>query len=212
MSHEAFNRRRRSLNIISAAIIIYFTTGVEFGGEANLLSVTIRHEVVAYSLIWVAFFYFWWRFYLFGKDARYHWKMDFLFELSRDPKYRTLYSQPESDGQHKYMVWTPKLHFEGFRRHLSWEEAYLVGIIGDDGQIQFTDQSTFSDSINPQSQKWNVGPETVIPLTWTNYFFPALKATLAAITHRSGTEWVLPNFLACFALTCGISSLITKYI
>ena len=42
MAQEAFYRRCRSLNIISVAIINYFTAGVEFGREANLLALTIR--------------------------------------------------------------------------------------------------------------------------------------------------------------------------
>ena len=210
MSEEAFNRQRRSLNIVSLALIIYFTTGAEFGQGTNVLALSLAHETVAYTLIWVAFFYLWWRFYLFGEDAQHRWRQDFLYTLSKDRKYRSLYMQPENDAQDNYMVWAPKLYGEGFRRYLSWEEAYLIGIRGDDGQIQFADPSTFGDSINPLTQKWNVGPETITHLKWRQYFLPALKATISAITSKNGTDWVLPNFLACFASICGISSLIMK--
>ena len=107
------------------------------------------------------------------------------------------------------MVWAPSMHGEGFRRYLSWEEAYLIGVRSGDGQIQFADQSTFSESVNPANQKWNVGPDTIIPLSWAKYSIPALKANLSAMTSKNGSEWVLPNFLACSALVCGIAALIT---
>jgi len=212
MSDEGFNRQRRSLNIVSIALIVYFTTGAEFGQQANLIAISIKYEVVAYTLVWIAFFYFWGRFILYGKDAQRHWKMDFLYALSKNKRYRSLYSQPVGEGQDDHMVWAPALHGEGFRRYLSWQEAYLIGISAGDGQIQFAEPSTFSDSINPVTQKWNVGPETIIPLKWRKYFVPAFKANLSALTNKSGSEWALPNFLACFALICGVSSLITKLI
>jgi hypothetical protein len=211
MSDEGFNRQRRSLNIISFALIAYFVTGAEFGQGAGILAVSIKYEVVAYSLIWIAFFYFWWRFHLFGADLQRRWKSDFLYELSKNKKYRRLYLQPENDGQNEHMVWAPALHGEGFRRYLSWKEAYLIGLREDDGQIQFADPSTFSDSINPIAQRWTVGPDTIIPLKFRKYFWPAFKANLSALTNKSGTEWALPNFMAVFALICGISSLITKF-
>ena len=213
MPDEAFNRQRRCLNIISIALVVYFITGVEFGQgamEAGSFAISIKHEIVAYTSVWIAFIYFWWRFNLFGEDAQRRWKMDFLYQLSKDEKYRNLYAQPQSEGQNNQMVWAPSMHGEGFRRYLSWEEAYLVGIKTGDGQIQFADPSTFSESVNPANQKWNVGPDTIVPLKWRKYFFPALKAIASAMTGKNGTEWVLPNFLACFALICGIVSLITK--
>jgi hypothetical protein len=212
MSNDAFNRQRRALNIVSIALIVYFITGVEFGPDTGFLAISIKYEVVAYALIWIAFFYFWWRFHLYGENVQRQWKMDFLYELSKNKKYRGLYSQPQSEGQNEHMVWAPSLHGEGFRRYLAWDEAYLIGISTEDGQIQFAEPSTFSDSINPLTQKWNVGPDTVVPLKWRKYFLPALKANLSALTNKSGTEWALPNFLACFALICGVSSLITKVI
>jgi len=208
MSDEAFSRQRRSLNIVSIALIFFFTTGVEI----NSIAISLKYEVVAYTLIWIAFFYFWWRFYLFGENVRRCWKMDFLYELSRNKKYRNLYLQPEGASQNEPTVWAPSLHAEGFRRHLSWEEAYLIGIRTGDGEIQFAAPTTFSDSINPVMQKWSVGPETIIPLKWRQYCLPALKAILSAMTNQSGTEWALPNFLATFALICGISALIIKVI
>jgi hypothetical protein len=213
MSDESFNRQRRNLNVVAFAIIFYFTAGVGFGQGSmagSPFAVRIEHELIAYALTWMAFFYFWWRFHLYGDDVQRRWKLDFLYELSKSQKYRSLYSQPESEGQDDQMVWAPSLHGEGFRRYLSWEEAYLIGIRADDGHIQFADQSTFGESINPVAQRWSVGPETVIPLKWRRYFLPALKANLSALTNKSGTEWALPNFMACFALICGISSLITK--
>ncbi len=210
MSDEAFNRQRRSLNILSSALIFYFITGAEFIRGASFLGLSITHEVVAYTLVWVAFAYLWWRFYLFGEASQQRWKLDFHYKLSKSRRFRSLYQQPESDSQNQLMVWAPNLHGEGFRRYLSWEKAYLIGIGAEDGQIQFADPSTFSESINPLTQKWNVGPETVIPLKWRQYFLPALKATISSITSRNGTDWVLPNLLACFALVCGISSLIMK--
>jgi len=212
MSSNAFNQQRRALNIVSIALIIYFITGVEFGQDADVLAISIKYEVVAYAVIWIAFFYFWWRFHLFGEKVQRRWKMDFLYELSKNEKYRRLYSQPESEGQNEHMVWAPSLHGEGFRRYLTWEEAYLIGLKEADGKVQFADQSTFRDSINPATQRWSVGPDTVIPLKWHKYFLPALKANLSAVTNKSGTEWALPNFLACFALICGISSLMAKFI
>ena len=210
MSDKAFIRQRRSLNIISIALIFYFTTGIEFsqGGLVfSSVAISLKYEIVAYALIWIAFFYLWWRFYLFGEDARRSWRMDFLYELSRNKKYRSLYSQPEGASQSEPTVWAPALHAEGFRRYLTWEEAYLVGVKMDNGHIQFASPSTFRDSINPVMQKWSVGPETVIPLKWRKYFLPALKANLSAMTTRSGSDWALPNFLACVALTCGVVSL-----
>ena len=212
MSDEAFNRQRRSLNIISFALIVYFTTGLGFDQRVSLLAISIKYEMVAYTLIWMAFLYFWWRFILFGEDAQRRWKMDFLYELSRNKKYRKLYPQPVSENQDDHMVWVPALHGQGFRRYVSWDEAYLIGIRSDDGQIRLAEPSTFSDSINPVTQRWNVGPETVIPLKWWKYFLPSVKATALAMTSKSGTEWALPNFLACSALICGISSLIAKVI
>ena len=212
MSDEAFNRQRRSLNIVSIALIVYFATGVEIGQDTSFLTITIKYEVVAYTLVWIAFFYFWWRFHLYGEDVRRRWKMAFLYELSKKKKFRSLYRQPESDDQNDNMVWAPSLHGEGFRRYLMWDEAYLVGLRDDDGQIQFADSSTFSDSINPVTQRWSVGPETVIPIIWWKYWLPALKANVSAIKNKSGTEWALPNFLAVLALICGISSLIIKVI
>lgn len=212
MSDEAFNRQRRSLNIVSMALIFYFTTGVELGPGAGIFAITIRFEVIAYGLVWVAFFYFWWRFYLYGEDIQRRWKLAFLYELSKSRKFRDLYRQPESEHQNDQMVWAPSLHGEGFRRYLSWTEAYLVGLKDDDGNIQFADSSTFSDSINPVSQRWSVGPDTVIPIKWWKYWLPALKANVSALKNKSGTEWALPNFLAVLALICGISSLIIKVI
>ena len=215
MSDKAFIRQRRSLNIISIALIFYFTTGIEFsqGGLVfSSVAISLKYEIVAYALIWIAFFYFWWRFYLFGDDARLSWKMDFLYELSRNKRYRSLYSQPEGASQSEPTVWAPALHAEGFRRYLSWHEAYLIGIRTDDGEIQFAAPKTFCESINPVMQKWSVGPETIIPLKWRQYCLPSLKAIVSAMTNKSGTEWALPNFLACFALICGISSLIIKVI
>ena len=217
MPDEAFNRQRRCLNTISIVLIIYFITGVEFGQGAMVIgsfAISIKHEIVAFTLVWTAFIYFWWRFYLFGENVQRRWKMDFLYQLSKDEKYRKLYAQPESSGQNNQiqnnqMVWAPSMHAEGFRRYLSWEEAYLVGIKAGDGQIQFADPSTFSESVNPANQKWGVGPETIIPLKWRKYFFPSLKAIVSAMISKNGTEWVLPNFLACIALICGIVSLIT---
>jgi hypothetical protein len=215
MSDQAFTRQRRCLNIISIALIVYFMTGVEIGRggvDIGSFAISIRYEAIAYALVWIAFFYFWWRFYLFGKDARRLWKMDFLYELSRNKKYRNLYSQPEGASENEPTVWAPSLHAEGFRRHLSWEEAYLIGIRSDDGEIQFAAPKTFRESISPIMQKWSVGPETIIPLKWRHYWTPALKASMSAIKNKSGTEWALPNFLACFALICGISTLIIKVI
>jgi hypothetical protein len=212
MSNEAFYRQRRSLNIISIALIFYFMTGVEFSQDGmvlNSLAITIEHQVIAYAFVWIAFFYFWWRFYLFGEDVRRRWQMNFLYLLSKNEKYRSLYSQPEGVGQNEPTVWAPSLHGEGFRRYLSWEEAYLVGVRMDDGQIQLASPSTFRDSINPVMQKWSVGPDTIIPLKWRKYFLPALKANLSAMTSKSGTDWALPNFMACFALICGVVSLAT---
>lgn len=210
MSNEAFFRQRRSLNIISVALIFYFIIGMEFSQEGIALgsmAITIEHEVIAYAFVWIAFFYFWWRFYLFGEDIRRRWRMNFLYELSKNDRYRSLYAQPEGVGQNEPTVWAPSLHGEGFRRYLSWEEAYLVGVRTDDGQIQFASASTFGDSINPVMQKWSVGPETVMPLKWRQYFLPALKANLSAMATRSGTDWALPNFLAFSALACGIIAL-----
>ena len=90
----------------------------------------------------------------------------------------------------------------------SWCHKYgLLTIRAEDGSIQFADQSTFSDSINPEMQRWDVGPETIIPLKWRQYLIPAIKANLTAMTHKTGTEWALPNFLACFALVLGIAAL-----
>ena len=212
MSDKAFNRQRRALNIVSIALIVYFITGVEFRQDAGFFAISINHEIVAYALVWIAFFYFWWRFHLYGENVQRQWKMDFLYALSRNKRYRRLYSQPVSEGQDDHMVWAPALHGEGFKRFLSWDEAYLIGISTGDGKIQFAEPSTFSDSINPLTQKGSVGPDTVVPLKWRKYFLPALKANLSALTNKSGTEWALPNFLACFALICGISSLITKFI
>ncbi len=206
MSEGSFSRNRRSLNIVAVEIIVYFLTGVEFG-QTSLEVVSIRHGMIAYALIWISFFYFWWRFYLYGEEVRRRWKLDYLYELSKNAKFRRLYSQPEGGNENEPTVWVPALNGEGFRRHLRWEEAFLVGIRADDGSIQFADPSTFSDSINPEMQRWNVGPETVIPLKWRQYLFPAIKANLAAMSNKSGTEWALPNFLACLALILGISSL-----
>jgi len=215
MSKDAFTRQRRCLNIVSIALIVYFTTGAEFSQApvvVGSLAFSIKYEIIAYALIWIAFLYFWWRFYLFGEDDRHRWQLDFLYKLSRSKKYRSLYSQPESEGQNDHMVWAPSMHGEGFRRYLSWEEAYLIGIRMDNGKIQFATPSTFRDSINPVTQKWSVGPETIIPLKWWEYFLPALKAMVSALTNKSGTEWALPNFLACIALILGISSVITKFV
>lgn len=215
MSDKAFNRQRRSLNIVSIALIVYFTTGVDFGQEALIIgsfSIRIQNEVIAYAIIWIAFIYFWWRYYLYGDHVQRRWKMDFLYELSKSKKYRSLYLQPEGESKDESTVWAPSLHGEGFRRYLAWDEAYLVGIRVGDDQIQFAELSTFRDSINPLTQKWSVGPETVIPLKWRKYILPAIKANISAMTNKSGTEWALPNFLACFALICGVSSLIIKFI
>jgi len=212
MSNETFYRQRRNLNIISVALIFYFITGMEFSQDGmvlNSLAITIHHEVVAYAFVWVVFFYFWWRFYLFGEEIRKRWQMNFLYELSKNEKYRSLYSQPEGVGQNEPTVWAPSLHGEGFRRYLSWEEAYLVGVKMDDGDIQFASVSTFRDSINPVMQKWSVGPDTIIPLKWRKYFLPALKANLSAMSSKSGTDWALPNFIAWVALICGVVSLAT---
>jgi len=212
MSNEFFVRQRRALNIMSVALIFYFTTGMEFSQQGlflNTFAITIRHEVVAYVIIWIAFFYFWWRFHLYGKDVQQRWKMNFLYELSKNAKYRRLYSQPEGVGEYDPTVWAPSLQGEGFKRYLTWEEAYLVGVRTEDGQIQFAGRETCRDSINPVTQKWSVGPETVTPLKWRQYFFPALKANIAALKNKSGTEWALPNFLACIALICGVTSLVT---
>lgn len=204
MSEEAFSRKRRSLVTVAIAIIIYFLTGVEFsqGGP-----ITIQHAMTAYALVWIAFFYFWWRFYLYGGEVRRRWKLDYLYELSKNKKFRNLYKQPEGVSENEPTVWVPALNGEGFRRYLCWEEAFLVGIRAEDGTIQFADHSTFRDSINPEMQRWNVGPETVIPLKWGRYLLPAIKANMAAMSNKSGTEWALPNFLACFALILGISAL-----
>jgi len=210
MHDEAHTRQRRSLNIVSIALIFYFTTGVEFVQDGMVIR--LQYEMVAYAFVWVAFFYFWWQFYRFGADVRRRWKMDFLYGLSKNEKYRSLFLQPEGVSENDPTVWAPSLHGEGFRRYLSWKEAYLVGVRTDDGKIQFAARSTFRDSINPVAQKWSVGPDTVIPLKWRKYFIPALKANLAAMTNKSATAWALPNFMACFALICGISSLITKFI
>jgi hypothetical protein len=57
-----------------------------------------------------------------------------------------------------------------------------------------------------------VGPDTVIPLKWHRYALPALKANVAAMTNKSGTEWALPNFLACIALLCGIEALVATIV
>ena len=210
MPQEAFRRQRRNLILISVVLIMYFIAGVEFTPDAFFIS--IRYETVVYASIWLAFFYVWWRFYQFGEDDQRHWKMDFLYELSKNRNYRKLFPQPETEGHNQNMVWAPALHGEGFRRYVSWDEAYLVGIRSDEGQIQYADASTFSESINPISQKWRVGPETIIPLKWRKYVIPAFKANLSALTNKSGSEWALPNVLACFALICGVSSLISKLI
>ena len=212
MSTESFNRQRRALNIISIALIVYFTTGMEFSQEGlflNSFAITIRHEIVAYTIVWIAFFYLWWCLHLYGKDVQKRWKMNFLYQLSKNGKYRRLYSQPEGVGENDPTIWAPSLHGEGFRRYLTWQEAYLVGVRDEDGRIQFASRETFRDSINPLTQKWSVGPETTIPLKWRQYFLPALKANLSSLKNKSGTEWALPNFLACFALICGIVSLVT---
>lgn len=206
MSEGSFSRKRRSLNIVAVAIIVYFLTGVEFGQGGQAI-ISIKYEMTAYALIWISFFYFWWRFYLYGDDVRRRWKLDYLYELSKNQEFRKLYSQPEGVSEHEPTVWVPALNGEGFRRYLRWTEAFLVGIRADDGSIQFADPSTFSDSINPEMQRWDVGPETVIPLKWRQYLIPAIKANLSAMTNKSGTEWALPNFLACIALILGISAL-----
>ena len=206
MNEGSFSRKRRSLNIVAVAIIIYFLAGVEFG-ESGQAIISIRNEITAYVLIWVAFFYFWWRFYLYGAEMRLQWKLDYLYELSKNRKFRNLYAQPEGVSENEPTVWVPALNGEGFRRYLCWTEAFLVGIRTENGTIQFADHSTFCDSINPEMQRWNVGPETVIPLKWRQYLFPAIKANLSAMSNKSGTQWALPNFLACIALILGISAL-----
>ena len=208
MSEEAFRRQRRSLNIVAIAIIFYFLTGVEFGQ----MIISVRYEMVAYALIWIAFFYFWWRFYLYGEDIRRRWKLDYLYALSKNAKFRKLYDQPEGVSENEPTVWAPALNGEGFRRYLCWTEAFLVGIRAEDGSIQFADPSTFSDSINPEMQRWDVGPETLISLKWRQYLLPAIKANLSAMTNKSGTEWALPNFLACSALILGISALMVRVV
>ena len=147
MPQEAFRRQRRNLILISVVLIMYFIAGVEFTPDAFFIS--IRYETVVYASIWLAFFYVWWRFYQFGEDDQRHWKMDFLYELSKNRNYRKLFPQPETEGHNQNMVWAPALHGEGFRRYVSWDEAYLVGIRSDEGQIQYADASTFSESINP---------------------------------------------------------------
>lgn len=210
MSQVAFGKQRRNLILVSVVLIIYFIAGIEFTPESFFLS--IRHENVVYVSVWLVFFYVWWRFYQFGADDQRCWKMDFLYELSKNRRYRKLYQQPETEGHDQHMVWAPALHGEGFRRYLSWDEAFLVGIRTGEGEIQFADASTFSESINPVSQKWRVGPETITRLKWRKYIVPAFKANLSALTNKSGSEWALPNILACFALICGISSLISKLI
>lgn len=213
MTDEAFVRQRRCLNIISIALIAYFAVGIEFGPD-GLAGVSIRDGVIAGAFVWIAFFYFWWRFHLFGAEVQRTWQLDFLFELSKNEKYRRFYAQPEEEGENQagQTVWAPSLHGQGFRRHLSWEEAYLVGVRDEQGKIQFAEQSTFSHSINPATQRWNVGAHTVIPLKWHKYAMPALKANVKAMNNASGTEWALPNFLACIALICGVAALITKFI
>lgn len=203
MSEESFTRQRRSLNIIAVAIIVYFVTGVEFGQTV----ISVRHEMIACALVWIAFFYFWWQFYLYGGEVRRRWKLDYLYELSKNDKFRQLYSQPEGVNENESTVWVPALKGEGFRRYLSWDEAFLVGIRTENGNIQFADHSTFRDSINPEMQRWNVGPNTVVPLKWRQYLLPAIKANLSAVSNISGTEWALPNFLAYMALILGISAL-----
>ncbi len=212
MLNESFSRQRRALNTISVLLIVYFTAGMEFSQEGlflNSFAITIRHEVVVYITIWIAFFYFWWRFHLYGNDVQKRWKMNFLYELSKNEKYRRLYLQPEGFGENDPTIWAPSLHGEGFKRYLSWQAAYLVGVRTEDGEIQFAARETFRDSVNPVTQKWSVGPETIVPLKWRKYFLPALKANLSALKNKSGTEWALPNFLACFALICGVASLVT---
>ena len=133
--------------------------------------------------------------------------------MSKNQKYRRLFSQPEgeSEGQSGHTVWAPALHGEGFRRYLSWEEAYLVGVRTAGGEIQFAERETFNETVSPASQRWDVGPDTVIPLKWHRYALPALQANVAAMANKSGTEWALPNFLACIALLCGIEALVGTF-
>ncbi|MGD9265046.1 MAG: hypothetical protein PVJ71_04635 [Lysobacterales bacterium] len=217
MTDQAFVRQRRCLNITSLVLIVYFLTGVQFaphGFSEGHPVFTIEYEIIAMALVWIAFFYFWWRFHLFGEDVRRQWKLDYLFQLSKNQKYRRLYEQPEGEGEGPagQTVWAPALHGEGFRRYLSWEEAYLVGVRTEGGELQFAAQETFNESISPASQRWDVGPDTVIPLKWHRYALPALKANVAAMTNKSGTEWALPNFLACIALLCGIEALVATIV
>ena len=109
MSQVAFGNQRRSLILVSVVLIMYFIAGIEFTPETFFLS--IMHENVIYVSVWLAFFYFWWRFYQFGADDQRCWKMDFLYELSKNRSYRKLYQQPETEGHDQHMVWAPAACF-----------------------------------------------------------------------------------------------------
>lgn len=212
MTDEAFVRQRRCLNIISIAIIVYFTAGIELSRD-GFAGIVVTDGIIAGTFVWIAFFYFWWRFQLYGAEVQKSWRLEFLLQLCKNEKYRRLYEQPEDEAEANpgQTVWAPALRAEGFRRYLSWEKAYLVGVRTADGTIQFAGRETFADTVNPDSQRWNVGSHTTVPIGWRRYVLPALKANVLALGNRSGTDWALPNFLACMALICGIVALIIRF-
>lgn len=89
-----FVRARRSLNVISIGIIVYFAAGASFKDlQIRVLGSPLENPKVAMALIWVGFFYFVWRFAVESHEARKKFEEERLCAIGKIAHYKEFVEQ-----------------------------------------------------------------------------------------------------------------------
>lgn len=211
MDDGAFTRQRRSLNIVSIALIVFFGAGGDIpdGLVISTFGITLANKSVAIVFIGIAFFYFWYRFKLFGRETKRAWHIERHFELSKHKKYQELvqklkYKNPkylQYNEQSEYLEFnqspdrTPKLIRSMFSRHIVQAPQFITKKFLKDWLSSYGDVSSVI----------GIGLTPTVKIPLTDYFVPATRAYFSAANkYTSWSDYALPLFLAWLALGCAI--------
>lgn len=200
---EDFNRQRRSLNIVSIALIVYFGAGGNIPDEMVITTfgITLANKPMAITFIGIAFAYFWYRFRLFGMEAKKVWHVQRHFELDKEPKFRSMIESleyPDSEFRHTSER-TPVLIRNVFSRNVV-KVPQLVRKNALNSWIEHYGKITSTKDVNPKF---------IARLPLRHYFIPATKAYFRAARRFSGwSDYALPKLLAWLAVGSALFALI----
>ena len=188
--NPTFTRQRRSLNIVSIALIIYFGAGgtMDNGMRISTFGITLEDELIAAVFVWAAYAYFLIRYFQHSAEARKVWCFDRMYEISQDPLYRRLFKTPSVYSHDLTPILKRKFLL---RREANWSEAHnfsngRAGIESTISHGDFTDAAWF-------------------PLPRRGYAWPAFKAYFRALLKYPGwSNYILPLLLAALALASAV--------